>query len=111
MASIMPYLSHHFKLIRIVTFPSIQAVQSFYCSLHLGCSEYPTWVHFSAFYGLERMTWALLEIPGGEAALNRPNRNGHTPSVLAYQNGFHQLAHSLEDAAVSDCLLYAWVLQ
>ncbi|XP_050722145.1 uncharacterized protein LOC127001551 isoform X1 [Eriocheir sinensis] len=68
------------------------------------CSEFPTWVHFSAFYGLERLTWALLEIPGGEAALNRPNSHGHTPSVLAYQKGFLHLAHALEDAALMSSL-------
>lgn len=70
--------------------------------LHSGYSEYPTWVHFSAYYGLEQLTWALLGIPGGEVALNRPNRFNQTPSVLAYQKGFHNLAHALEDAAVSE---------
>lgn len=63
-------------------------------------SEFPTWVHFSAYFGLEQLTWTLLEIPAGEAALNRPNQNGHTPSVLAYQQGFHLFAHTLEDAAI-----------
>ncbi|XP_045113211.1 uncharacterized protein LOC123505658 isoform X4 [Portunus trituberculatus] len=63
-------------------------------------SEFPTMVHFSAYYGLEQLTWTLLEIPGGEAALNVPNQNGHTPSVLAYQKGFHLFAHTLEDAAL-----------
>nr|XP_045583342.1 uncharacterized protein LOC123746107 isoform X2 [Procambarus clarkii] len=64
-----------------------------------GC-EFPTWIHFSAYYGLERLTWALLEIPGGEAALNTPNCHGHTPSVLAYQMSFSFLAQTLEDAAL-----------
>ncbi|KAG7162756.1 Phosphoinositide 3-kinase adapter protein 1-like [Homarus americanus] len=67
-------------------------------------SKFPTWIHFSAYYGLERLTWALLEIPGGEAALNSPNCNGHTPSVLAYQRGFSSLAHALEDAAMVSSL-------
>lgn len=59
-------------------------------------------VHFSAYYGLEQLTWTFLEIPGGEAALNMTNQNGHTPSVLAYQKGFHNFAQTLEDAAVSE---------
>lgn len=88
----------------VMNSPSMEAPQTYNFSLCLGCSEFPTWVHFSAFYGLEQLTWALLEIPGGEAALNRPNCHGHTPSVLAYQKGFHRLAHTLEDAAVSECL-------
>ncbi|XP_069960765.1 uncharacterized protein stumps [Cherax quadricarinatus] len=61
--------------------------------------QFPTWIHFSAYYGLERLIWALLEIPGGEAALNTTNCHGHTPSVLAYQKHFSTLAQKLEDAA------------
>ncbi|XP_071531088.1 uncharacterized protein stumps isoform X2 [Panulirus ornatus] len=72
--------------------------------LNRDVSEFPTWIHFSAFYGLERLTWALLEIPGGEAALNSPNCHGHTPSVLAYQKGFSLLAQTLEDAALVSSL-------
>nr|XP_053627612.1 uncharacterized protein LOC128685113 isoform X2 [Cherax quadricarinatus] len=66
--------------------------------------KFPTWIHFSAYYGLERLIWALLEIPGGEAALNTTNCHGHTPSVLAYQKHFSTLAQKLEDAALVSSL-------
>ncbi|KAK3867592.1 hypothetical protein Pcinc_026947 [Petrolisthes cinctipes] len=65
---------------------------------------FPTWIHFSAFYGLECLTWSLLEVVGGESALTMPNCKGHTPSVLAYQRGFTALAEDLEAVALVSAL-------
>ncbi|KAK4319019.1 hypothetical protein Pmani_009998 [Petrolisthes manimaculis] len=65
---------------------------------------FPTWIHFSAFYGLECLTWSLLEVVGGESALIIPNCKGHTPSVLAYQRGFTTLAEDLEAVALVSAL-------
>ncbi|XP_064092348.1 uncharacterized protein LOC135205527 isoform X3 [Macrobrachium nipponense] len=66
--------------------------------------EFPTWLHFSAYYGLERLTWALLEIPGAEEALTSSNCYGHTPSILAYKKGFYSLAQKLEDVVLVSSL-------
>ncbi|XP_042881801.1 uncharacterized protein LOC122259240 isoform X3 [Penaeus japonicus] len=61
-----------------------------------GTSIFPTWIHFSAYYGLKMFTWALLEAPGGRCALSIPNCDGDTPSLLAFKNGYLTLAQGLE---------------
>ncbi|XP_047478892.1 uncharacterized protein LOC125031927 isoform X2 [Penaeus chinensis] len=61
-----------------------------------GTSLFPTWVHFSAYYGLKMFTWALLEAPGARCALSIPNCDGDTPSLLAFKSGYLPLAHALE---------------
>nr|XP_027207319.1 uncharacterized protein LOC113800717 [Penaeus vannamei] len=61
-----------------------------------GSSVFPTWIHFSAYYGLKTFTWALLEAPGGRCALSIPNCDGDTPSLLAFKSGYLTLAQALE---------------
>ncbi|XP_042861737.1 uncharacterized protein LOC122246951 [Penaeus japonicus] len=60
--------------------------------------EYPSWTHFSAAHGLETLTWALFDLPGGEAALTIPNCRGLTPCDLALANGYFSLAQDLQKA-------------
>ncbi|XP_068211852.1 uncharacterized protein stumps [Palaemon carinicauda] len=73
-------------------------------SIHREVGEFPTWIHFSAYYGLDRLTWALLEVPGAEEALTTSNCYGHTPSILAYKKGFYSLAQKLEDVVLVSSL-------
>lgn len=42
-------------------------------------------LHFSARWGLDKLTMQLLECPGGEAAISMRNINGKTPLELAEQ--------------------------
>lgn len=70
-----------------------------------GTSIFPTWIHFSAYYGLKMFTWALLEAPGGRCALSIPNCDGDTPSLLAFKNGYLTLAQGLETEMVSELFM------
>ncbi|KAB7494402.1 Phosphoinositide 3-kinase adapter protein 1 [Armadillidium nasatum] len=68
---------------------------------HLGSDkDLPTWLHFSAFYGLHKFTWALLELQNFERALVIKNSKGHTPAKLALQAGYTKLAQDLENLTI-----------
>ena len=58
--------------------------------------ELPTLLHFSSAHGLERLTCALLDCPGARAALAIRNNNNATPSDIAQENGFFDLAEILK---------------
>ena len=58
--------------------------------------ELPTLLHFSSAHGLERLTCALLDCPGARAALAVRNNNNATPSQIAKERGFYELAEILE---------------
>ena len=62
---------------------------------YLGSEENPTLLHFAARFGLEKLTWQLLECPGGEIACDMRNTNDMTPADLAEQAGHVKLAHQL----------------
>ncbi|XP_067327451.1 A-kinase anchor protein 13 isoform X3 [Anolis sagrei] len=53
-----------------------------------------TLMHFAVRLGLQRLTWFLLQKPGGREALGVPNREGATPIGLALERG-HQKLHQL----------------
>ncbi|XP_054441228.1 A-kinase anchor protein 13 isoform X3 [Pteronotus mesoamericanus] len=50
-----------------------------------------TLMHFAVRLGLLRLTWFLLQKPGGRGALSIHNQEGATPVSLALERGYHQL--------------------
>uniref|UniRef100_A0A1B6LJX6 DBB domain-containing protein n=1 Tax=Graphocephala atropunctata TaxID=36148 RepID=A0A1B6LJX6_9HEMI len=63
---------------------------------HGSCEEYPTLLHFAARYGLEKLTWQLLECPGGEQASQLRNTCQLTPADIAEREGHSRLANTLK---------------
>ncbi|XP_046674936.1 LOW QUALITY PROTEIN: phosphoinositide 3-kinase adapter protein 1-like, partial [Homalodisca vitripennis] len=63
---------------------------------HGSCEEYPTLLHFAARYGLEKLTWQLLECPGGEQASQLRNTCQLTPADMAERAGHSRLANTLK---------------
>ncbi|XP_071070449.1 A-kinase anchor protein 13 isoform X4 [Dasypus novemcinctus] len=63
-----------------------------------------TLMHFAARLGLLRLTWFLLQKPGGRGALSIHNEEGATPVSLALERGYHTLYQLLtqEDAGETD---------
>ncbi|XP_076980240.1 A-kinase anchor protein 13 isoform X2 [Tamandua tetradactyla] len=50
-----------------------------------------TLMHFAVRLGLLRLTWFLLQKPGGRGALTVHNEEGATPVSLALERGYHKL--------------------
>lgn len=63
---------------------------------HYSCEEYPTLLHFAARFGLEKLSWQLLECPGGEQACQIRNACQLTPADMAERAGHTRLAHALK---------------
>uniref|UniRef100_A0A7M4G2C5 A-kinase anchoring protein 13 n=1 Tax=Crocodylus porosus TaxID=8502 RepID=A0A7M4G2C5_CROPO len=63
-----------------------------------------TLLHFSVRLGLQRLTWFLLQQPGGRGALCIRNNEGATPVTLALERGYQKLHQLLteEDAGEPD---------
>ncbi|XP_060257987.1 A-kinase anchor protein 13 isoform X9 [Ovis aries] len=63
-----------------------------------------TLMHFAVRLGLLRLTWFLLQKPGGRGALSIHNQEGATPVSLALERGYHKLHRLLteEDAGEPD---------
>uniref|UniRef100_A0A8C0L3M9 A-kinase anchoring protein 13 n=1 Tax=Canis lupus dingo TaxID=286419 RepID=A0A8C0L3M9_CANLU len=59
-------------------------------TLHDG-SPRETLMHFAVRLGLLRLTWFLLQKPGGRGALSIHNQEGATPVSLALERGYHKL--------------------
>ncbi|XP_026806381.1 phosphoinositide 3-kinase adapter protein 1 isoform X1 [Rhopalosiphum maidis] len=57
--------------------------------------EYPTMLHFSAKHGLEKLSWHLLESPGGEQACQLRNASQMTPADVAEASNHQKLAQAL----------------
>ncbi|XP_026829203.1 phosphoinositide 3-kinase adapter protein 1 isoform X1 [Ooceraea biroi] len=62
---------------------------------HTSSEENPTFLHFAARFGLEKLAWQLLECPGGDLACDLKNVSDLTPADLAEQAGHTRLAHQL----------------
>uniref|UniRef100_A0A480TKW0 A-kinase anchor protein 13 n=1 Tax=Sus scrofa TaxID=9823 RepID=A0A480TKW0_PIG len=56
-----------------------------------------TLMHFAVRLGLLRLTWLLLQKPGGRGALSIHNQEGATPVSLALERGYHQLHQLLTE--------------
>ncbi|XP_051004690.1 A-kinase anchor protein 13 isoform X1 [Acomys russatus] len=56
-----------------------------------------TLMHFAVRLGLLRLTWFLLQKPGGRGALSIHNKEGATPVSLALERGHHQLHQLLTE--------------
>ncbi|XP_058398375.1 A-kinase anchor protein 13 isoform X2 [Diceros bicornis minor] len=56
-----------------------------------------TLMHFAVRLGLLRLTWFLLQKPGGRGALSIPNQEGATPVSLALERGYHKLHQLLTE--------------
>ncbi|XP_042637619.1 A-kinase anchor protein 13 [Orycteropus afer afer] len=56
-----------------------------------------TLMHFSVRLGLLRLTWLLLQKPGGRGALSIHNQEGATPVSLALERGYHKLHQLLTE--------------
>lgn len=63
--------------------------------------ELPTLLHFSAKYGLKKLTSTLLQCPGALQAYSIANKNGDYPNTLAERNGFPDLRQFIDDYVVS----------
>lgn len=58
--------------------------------------ELPTLLHFSAKYGLKKLTSALLQCPGALQAYSVVNKNGDYPNTLAEKSGFSELRQIMD---------------
>ncbi|XP_075620854.1 A-kinase anchor protein 13 isoform X4 [Balearica regulorum gibbericeps] len=56
-----------------------------------------TLMHFAVRLGLLRLTWFLLQQPGGRGALSIHNNEGATPVSLALERGYQKLHHLLTE--------------
>eukprot|EP00072_Mus_musculus_P057671 XP_006541315.1 PREDICTED: A-kinase anchor protein 13 isoform X3 [Mus musculus] len=56
-----------------------------------------TLMHFAVRLGLLRLTWFLLQKPGGRGALSIHNKEGATPVSLALERGYHELHQLLTE--------------
>ncbi|XP_008568239.1 PREDICTED: A-kinase anchor protein 13 [Galeopterus variegatus] len=56
-----------------------------------------TLMHFAVRLGLLRLTWLLLQKPGGRGALSIHNQEGATPVSLALERGYHKLHQLLTE--------------
>uniref|UniRef100_A0A452T0S6 A-kinase anchoring protein 13 n=1 Tax=Ursus maritimus TaxID=29073 RepID=A0A452T0S6_URSMA len=56
-----------------------------------------TLMHFAVRLGLLRLTWFLLQKPGGRGALSIHNQEGATPASLALERGYHKLHQLLTE--------------
>uniref|UniRef100_A0ACB8E657 Uncharacterized protein n=1 Tax=Sphaerodactylus townsendi TaxID=933632 RepID=A0ACB8E657_9SAUR len=61
-----------------------------------------TLMHFAVRLGLLRLTWFLLQQPGGRGSLSVPNREGATPVSLALEKGYHKLHQLLTQEEASE---------
>ncbi|XP_062998242.1 A-kinase anchor protein 13 isoform X2 [Elgaria multicarinata webbii] len=75
----------------------------------LGADETPnenvpreTLIHFAVRLGLLRLTWFLLQQPGGRGALRVPNSEGATPVSLALERGYQKLHQLLTEEGASE---------
>ncbi|XP_065212818.1 uncharacterized protein LOC135840298 isoform X2 [Planococcus citri] len=59
--------------------------------------EFPTLLHFTAKYGLEKLSWLLIESPGGEQACQIRNCLQLTPSEIAEQANHTNLSKTLNN--------------
>ncbi|XP_055586427.1 uncharacterized protein LOC129739072 isoform X2 [Uranotaenia lowii] len=59
--------------------------------------EYPTLLHFAAYWGLERLCLQLMDCPGGDIACEIRNISGRTPVDLAELGGHYKLAKSFRN--------------
>ncbi|KAL7889720.1 hypothetical protein AOLI_G00019780 [Acnodon oligacanthus] len=60
-------------------------------------SELPTLLHFSAKYGLKKLTSMLLQCPGALQAYSVVNKNGDYPNTLAEKSGFSDLRQFMDN--------------
>ncbi|XP_074090246.1 A-kinase anchor protein 13-like [Macrotis lagotis] len=56
-----------------------------------------TLMHFAVRLGLLRLTWFLLQKPGGRGALSIHNNEGETPASLALERGYQKLHRLLTE--------------
>ncbi|KAI4894275.1 hypothetical protein NFI96_016310 [Prochilodus magdalenae] len=59
--------------------------------------ELPTLLHFSAKYGLKKLTTLLLQCPGALQAYSVANMNGDYPNTLAEKSGFTDLRQFMDN--------------
>ncbi|KAL8197544.1 UNVERIFIED_CONTAM: hypothetical protein K2H54_031213 [Gekko kuhli] len=59
-------------------------------------------MHFAVRLGLLRLTWFLLQQPGGRGAVSVPNSEGATPVSLALERGYHKLHQLLTQEGASE---------
>lgn len=67
-------------------------------------------MHFSARWGLDKLTMQLLECPGGEAAISLRNIHGKTPLEMAEQYSHERCIDILKNFSVGglDFILKEW---
>ncbi|XP_077093261.1 phosphoinositide 3-kinase adapter protein 1 isoform X2 [Siphateles boraxobius] len=59
--------------------------------------ELPTLLHFSAKYGLKKLTSLLMRCPGAVQAYSVMNKDGDYPNNLAEKSGFSDLRHFMDN--------------
>lgn len=63
--------------------------------------ELPTLLHFSAKYGLKKLTSLLMCCPGAMQAYSVMNKDGDYPNKLAEKSGFSDLRQFMDEYVVS----------
>lgn len=87
-------LNHPFVLLLwVFTFSSLSSS----CRLSADGGPRETLMHFAVRLGLLRLTWFLLQKPGGRGALSIHNQEGATPVSLALERGHHKLHRLLTE--------------
>lgn len=71
----------------------------------IGNEEYPTLLHFTAKHGLEKLSWQLIESPGGEQACQIRNSSHLTPAEIAEKANHVKLSNALKGYMVSSLFI------
>jgi len=69
--------------------------------------ELPTLLHFSAKYGLKKLTSLLMRCPGALQAYSVMNKDGDYPNNLAEKSGFSDLRRFMDEFVVSSLRKYS----
>lgn len=73
--------------------------------LFVVCELFPTLLHFSARFGLEKLTSQLLDCPGGDLACDIRNVQDFTPADIAENVGHKEINNMLKGYMVSQIIL------
>ncbi|KAM9364148.1 phosphoinositide 3-kinase adapter protein 1 isoform 2-T2 [Pholidichthys leucotaenia] len=75
----------------------IRQIEEYNMSANQRKEELPTLLHFSAKYGLKKLTTILLQCPGALQAYSVRNKNGDYPNTLAEKSGFSDLRQFIDE--------------
>ncbi|XP_015235668.1 PREDICTED: phosphoinositide 3-kinase adapter protein 1 isoform X1 [Cyprinodon variegatus] len=73
--------------------------------------ELPTLLHFSAKYGLKKLTSILLRCPGALQAYSVMNKHGDYPNKLAEKSGFQDLRQFMDEFVETADMLQSHIIE